>query len=129
MAMAMLRVALLRHWPLISMLSRARPRRTERGQALKRVFQTISVVGLGYIGLPTAAMFASRKIKVVGVDVNEQTVETINAGRVHIVEPDLDIAVRAVVEAGYLRATTTPEPAEAFLIAVPTPFLDGHQPD
>jgi len=96
---------------------------------MRRVFQTISVVGLGYIGLPTAAMFASRKINVIGVDVNEQTVATINAGGVHIVEPDLDIAVRAVVESGYLRATLSPEPAEAFLIAVPTPFLEGHNPD
>jgi len=93
-------------------------------------FSTISVVGLGYIGLPTAAMFASRQIRVVGVDVNAAAVATINQGRIHIVEPDLDTVVRAVVEQGYLRATTTPEPAEAFLIAVPTPFTgDDHQPD
>ncbi|MGE5563251.1 MAG: UDP-N-acetyl-D-mannosamine dehydrogenase [Bacillota bacterium] len=96
---------------------------------MRRVFHTISVIGLGYIGLPTAAMFASRKIKVVGVDINENAVATINAGGVHIVEPDLDIAVRSAVEQGYLRATSAPEPAEAFLIAVPTPFRDGHQPD
>jgi UDP-N-acetyl-D-mannosaminuronic acid dehydrogenase len=93
-------------------------------------FQTISVVGLGYVGLPTAAMFASRKINVIGVDVNQRTVDTINAGKIHIVEPDLDIVVRAVVTEGYLRATTKPEPAEAFLIAVPTPFKgDNHTPD
>jgi UDP-N-acetyl-D-mannosaminuronic acid dehydrogenase len=93
-------------------------------------FQTISVVGLGYVGLPTAAMFASRKINVVGVDVNHRTVDTINAGKIHIVEPDLDIVVRAVVTEGYLRATVKPEPAEAFLIAVPTPFKgDNHTPD
>lgn len=96
---------------------------------MKRVFHTISVIGLGYIGLPTAAMFASRKINVVGVDINEKAVATINAGGVHIVEPDLDIAVRSAVEQGYLRATSAPEPAEAFLIAVPTPFRDGHDPD
>ena len=91
---------------------------------------TISVVGLGYIGLPTAAMFASRKVKVIGVDVNARTVETINRGEIHIVEPDLDIAVHAAVTEGYLRATTTPEPADAFLIAVPTPFRDqDHTPD
>jgi UDP-N-acetyl-D-mannosaminuronic acid dehydrogenase len=96
---------------------------------LKRVFRTISVIGLGYIGLPTAAMFASRKIRVIGVDTNAKAVDTINAGRVHIVEPDLDIVVRAAVEQGYLRATTVPEAAEAFLIAVPTPFRDGHEPD
>lgn len=96
---------------------------------MKRVFETICVVGLGYIGLPTAAMFASRKVRVVGVDVNEQAVATINEGRVHIVEPDLDIVVRSAVKQGYLRATTKPEPAQAYLIAVPTPLLDGHQPD
>lgn len=91
---------------------------------------TISVIGLGYIGLPTAAMFASRKVKVVGVDVNPRAVETINRGEIHIIEPDLDVAVHAAVTAGYLRATTTPEPADAFLIAVPTPFKgDDHEPD
>ncbi len=93
-------------------------------------FNKISVIGLGYIGLPTAAMFASRKIEVVGVDVNQHAVETINRGEVHIVEPDLDMVVRAVVSEGYLRATTTPVPAEAFLIAVPTPFKgENHEPD
>ncbi len=93
-------------------------------------FKRISVVGLGYIGLPTAAMFASRKIEVVGLDVNQHAVDTINRGEVHIVEPDLDMVVRAVVTEGYLRATTKPEPAEAFLIAVPTPFKDeNHEPD
>ena len=85
-------------------------------------FNTISVVGLGYIGLPTAAMFASRKIKVIGVDVNQHAVDTINRGEIHIVEPDLDIIVHAAVTEGYLKATTLPEPADAFLIAVPTPF-------
>lgn len=85
-------------------------------------FNTISVIGLGYIGLPTAAVFASRKIKVIGVDVNQQAVDTINRGEIHIVEPDLDMVVHAAVHEGYLKATTTPEPADAFLIAVPTPF-------
>ncbi|AOE83351.1 UDP-N-acetyl-D-mannosamine dehydrogenase [Pseudomonas sp. TCU-HL1] len=92
-------------------------------------FQTISVVGLGYIGLPTAAVFASRKKKVIGVDVNQQAVDTINRGEIHIVEPDLDMAVHAAVVEGYLRATTVPEPADAFLIAVPTPFKGDHEPD
>jgi UDP-N-acetyl-D-mannosaminuronic acid dehydrogenase len=92
-------------------------------------FETISVVGLGYIGLPTAAVFASRKLRVIGVDVNEHAVETINRGQIHIMEPDLDMVVHAGVVEGYLRATTTPEPADAFLIAVPTPFKDGYQPD
>ncbi|MBT0005775.1 UDP-N-acetyl-D-mannosamine dehydrogenase [Vibrio alginolyticus] len=86
-------------------------------------FETISVIGLGYIGLPTAAMFASRKKKVIGIDVNQHAVDTINQGRIHIVEPDLDMVVSASVSEGYLKASTTPEPADAFLIAVPTPFL------
>lgn len=85
-------------------------------------FNTISIFGLGYIGLPTAAMFASRKIKVIGVDVNQHAVDTINRGEIHIVEPDLDMIVHAAVTEGYLKATTSPEPADAFLVAVPTPF-------
>lgn len=92
-------------------------------------FHTISVVGLGYIGLPTAAVFAARRIKVVGVDVNQDTVNLINKGKVHIVEPDLDMVVHAAVAGGYLRATIHPEPADAFLIAVPTPFKENHVPD
>jgi UDP-N-acetyl-D-mannosaminuronic acid dehydrogenase len=92
-------------------------------------FKTISIIGLGYIGLPTAAVFASRKKRVIGVDVNQKAVDIINRGQIHIVEPELDIIVHAAVSGGYLRATTTPEPADAFLIAVPTPFKDGHQPD
>ena len=88
-------------------------------------FETISVIGLGYIGLPTAAMFASRKKKVIGVDVNQHAVNTINRGEIHIVEPDLDMIVHAAVNEGYLKATLTPEPADAFLIAVPTPFKDS----
>jgi UDP-N-acetyl-D-mannosaminuronic acid dehydrogenase len=90
---------------------------------------TLSVIGLGYIGLPTAAMFASRKIKVIGVDINEAAVDTINQGKIHIVEPELDMIVHAAVTEGYLRATTRPEAADAFLIAVPTPFKDDHAPD
>ena len=88
-------------------------------------FETISVIGLGYIGLPTAAMFASRKKKVIGVDVNQHAIDTINRGEIHIVEPDLDMIVHAAVNEGYLKATLTPEPADAFLIAVPTPFKDS----
>jgi UDP-N-acetyl-D-mannosaminuronic acid dehydrogenase len=86
-------------------------------------FETISVIGLGYIGLPTAAMFASRKKKVIGVDVNQHAVDTINKGQIHIIEPDLDMIVHAAVTEGYLKATIIPEAADAFLIAVPTPFL------
>ncbi|MEL7697693.1 MULTISPECIES: UDP-N-acetyl-D-mannosamine dehydrogenase [Pantoea] len=92
-------------------------------------FETISVIGLGYIGLPTAAVFASKGKKVVGVDINARAVETINRGAIHIVEPDLDQVVHAAVTRGDLRATTQPEAADAFLIAVPTPFQAEHQPD
>lgn len=90
----------------------------------------VSVVGLGYIGLPTAAMLASHKVEVLGVDIVPSTVEAINRGEVHIIEPDLDSAVRSAVDEGYLRAALSPEPADAFLIAVPTPFVgESHQPD
>ena len=85
-------------------------------------FETISVVGLGYIGLPTAAMFASRKKKVIGVDINQSTVDIINRGQIHIVEPNLEGIVHEAVTSGFLKAVTKPEPADAFLIAVPTPF-------
>lgn len=93
------------------------------------MFNTISMIGLGYIGLPTATLFASRKKKVIGVDISEHAVNTINQGKIHIIEPELDMLVSAAVTSGYLRATTKPEPADAFLIAVPTPFTDGYQPD
>ncbi|MFC4260119.1 UDP-N-acetyl-D-mannosamine dehydrogenase [Marinobacter lacisalsi] len=96
-------------------------------------FNTISMIGLGYIGLPTAAVIASRRKKVIGVDINQHAVDTINRGDIHIVEPELDIIVHSAVQEGYLRATTTPEPADAFLIAVPTPFKaengNEHVPD
>jgi UDP-N-acetyl-D-mannosaminuronic acid dehydrogenase len=92
-------------------------------------FKKISVVGLGYIGLPTAAVFAARKKQVIGVDVNQHAVDTINRGEIHIVEPELDMVVHAAVTEGYLRATTIPEQADAFLIAVPTPFKENYQPD
>lgn len=92
-------------------------------------FKSISVIGLGYIGLPTAAVLASRGVNVIGVDVNKNTVDTINEGKIHIIEPDLDIVVRSVVQTGNLRATTIPEPADAFLIAVPTPIQENNTPD
>lgn len=88
-------------------------------------FETISVVGLGYIGLPTAAMFASRKKNVIGVDVNQMTVDTVNRGEIHFVEPDLAMIVKNAVAEGYLKAVITPEEADAFLIAVPTPFKNN----
>lgn len=92
-------------------------------------FTTVSMIGLGYIGLPTAAMFAARRTKVIGVDINAHAVDTINQGRIHIVEPELDMIVHSAVTQGWLRATTHPEAADAFLIAVPTPFKGDHEPD
>lgn len=88
-------------------------------------FNTVCVIGLGYIGLPTSAAFAGRRKKVIGVDINQHAVDTINRGEIHIVEPELDIAVHAAVKEGNLHATTCPEPADAFLVAVPTPFKKG----
>lgn len=92
-------------------------------------FATISVIGLGYIGLPTAAAFASKQRNVVGIDINQHAVDTINRGAIHIVEPDLDKVVKTAVEGGFLRASTQPVEADAFLIAVPTPFKGDHEPD
>ena len=82
----------------------------------------ICVLGLGYIGLPTASIFATKGKKVLGVDVVAKVVETINDGRIHIEEPDLDVLVRAAVQSGNLRAATAPGPAAVYIIAVPTPF-------
>ena len=92
-------------------------------------FTNISVIGLGYIGLPTAAILASRKIRVTGVDISQNAIDTINRGEIHFIEPELDMLVHAAVTEGYLRATLQPEAADAFLIAVPTPFKEEHQPD
>jgi UDP-N-acetyl-D-mannosaminuronic acid dehydrogenase len=89
----------------------------------------ICVMGLGYIGLPTASLLATKGFQVHGVDVNENAVEMINSGKVHIYEPDLDILVKAAVQSGKLKASLQPEEAEIFILAVPTPFKDGHKPD
>ncbi|WP_374408333.1 UDP-N-acetyl-D-mannosamine dehydrogenase [Pelagerythrobacter sp.] len=93
------------------------------------MFDRISMVGLGYIGLPTAALFAAHGTRVIGLDVSSHVVETINAGKIHLVEPDLDGVVHKVVSEGRLHATLEPEPADAFIIAVPTPFNEGYEPD
>lgn len=87
--------------------------------------KTVCVVGLGYIGLPTAALLASHGYRVVGVDTNPHAVETINQGRIHIVEPDLDAFVRSAVTAGRLQAYAEPQPADVYMICVPTPFHEG----
>lgn len=92
-------------------------------------FKHICVIGLGYIGLPTAATFAAHGMKVTGVDVNQHAVDMINQGKVHIIEPDLDALVRDVVAQGKLSAQTIPTEANAYIVAVPTPFKDDYQPD
>lgn len=89
----------------------------------------VCVMGLGYVGLPTAAVLATRGRRVAGVDLRPDVLDTINAGQVHIVEPELDALVRAAVAAGSLRALPSPPRAKAHLICVPTPFREGHQPD
>ena len=89
----------------------------------------ISVIGLGYIGLPTAAILASSKVSVIGVDVNEKVVDTINKGEIHIIEPELDALVHSAVKNGNLRATTQPEKSDVFMLAVPTPFKANYKPD
>lgn len=91
--------------------------------------QTVTVFGLGYIGLPTASLLATKGYRVHGVDVNPGVVETINRGDIHIVEPELDILVHSAVQSGRLRASTDPVSADVFILAVPTPFKDGHKPD
>lgn len=92
-------------------------------------FKHICVIGLGYIGLPTAATFAAHGVKVTGVDVNPHAVDLINQGKVHIVEPDLDALVRDVVAQQKLSAQLSPVAADAYIVAVPTPFKDNHEPD
>ena len=89
----------------------------------------VCVVGLGYIGLPTAAVIARSGASVLGIDVSPNVVETINAGRIHIEEANLESLVRDMVASGSLRAALAPEPSDVFVIAVPTPFTNGHAPD
>ncbi len=89
----------------------------------------ICVIGLGYIGLPTSALLANRGYSVHGVDVVQSTVDTINQGKIHIVEPELDTFVKAAVNSGNLKADTKPSVADVFIIAVPTPFHEGFVPN
>lgn len=90
---------------------------------------SVGVVGLGYIGLPTAAILAANGVSVTGIDVNPETVDAVNRGEVPFVEPDLATYVGGSVATGKLRAVASPEPADCFIVAVPTPFQDGHEPD
>jgi UDP-N-acetyl-D-mannosaminuronic acid dehydrogenase len=89
----------------------------------------VSVIGLGYVGLPTAAVLASKGVKVFGVDVNQNTVDIINQGNIHIVEPELDILVRKAIKDNYLTAVLKPEKADVFMVAVPTPFKNNYKPN
>ncbi len=89
----------------------------------------ICVMGLGYIGLPTASILANKGYHVLGVDVRPDVVETINRGQIHIEEPDLDILVRSAVNSGQLKAGLEPQPADIFIICVPTPINPDHSPD
>ncbi len=89
----------------------------------------VNIFGLGYIGLPTAALIASKEINVLGIDVKKDVVDTINKGEIHIVEPELDGLVKHAVYNGYLKASVQPAPADVFLLAVPTPVRDNHTPD
>jgi len=91
--------------------------------------KTICVIGLGYIGLPTASLLGTKGYRVHGVDTSRHVVDTINEGRIHIVEPDLDILVKSAVQSGNLTAGLEPQKADVFILAVPTPFKENHQPD
>lgn len=89
----------------------------------------VATIGLGYIGLPTSALIAQKGIKVLGVDVNSTVVKTINEGKIHIVEPDLDEIVKSAVENNVLKASMSPEAADVYLVVVPTPFKEKNEPD
>ncbi|KJF44439.1 UDP-N-acetyl-D-mannosamine dehydrogenase [Draconibacterium sediminis] len=96
---------------------------------MRYCFENAVMLGLGYIGLPTAALMAKNGINVLGVDVNPDVVETVNKGKIHIVEPELGGLVKYVIENQFLKASTAVTQADVFLIAVPTPFKGDHQPD
>jgi len=89
----------------------------------------VAVIGMGYIGLPTATVLALRGFDVLGVDVSQQVVDTLKQGKIHIVEPDLDVSVAAAIKSGALQVATEATPADVFIIAVPTPFKNGNTPD
>ena len=89
----------------------------------------VVTIGLGYIGLPTSALIASHGTNVLGVDINQNVVDTINKGKIHIVEPDLDKIVSEAVSKGNLKASTKASSADIYLIVVPTPFKGNHEPD
>lgn len=93
-------------------------------------FNSVCMIGLGYIGLPTAAVFAKYGVNIKGVDINQHAVDTINQGKIHIEEPGLEELVKSAVDDGLLKAYTTPQKADAFIMAVPTPFKgEDHEPN
>ena len=89
----------------------------------------VVTIGLGYIGLPTSALIASHGTNVLGVDINQSVVDTINQGKIHIVEPDLDKIVSKAVSNSFFKASTKASSADVYLIVVPTPFKGNHEPD
>src|SRR5690554_5709061 len=95
----------------------------------KHMSKEVCVIGLGYIGLPTAALLANQGYQVLGVDVTPEVVDTINNGNIHIVEPELDAFVAKAVANKNLTASLKAQPADVFILAVPTPFHDGHVPN
>src|SRR3569832_2322184 len=103
------------------MATASRQAGSSRSSSIMSEITTVSVIGIGYIGLPTCAIFASRGLNVIGIDVNESVVEKVNRGEILIVEPDLDGLIQKVVANGKLKAFTTPQPAEAIIIPVQTP--------
>lgn len=92
-------------------------------------FSKVTMIGLGYIGLPTAALLAKYNVRVHGVDINQDVVDIINKGEIHIIEPDLNEFVRSAVEKGFLKADTKPIESDVYVIVVPTPFKGDHEPD
>ena len=96
---------------------------------LNSQLKKVCVIGLGYIGLPTAALLANKGYKVHGVDVVQDTVDIINRGEIHIVEPELDTFVKSAVHSGNLKADIKPCEADVFILAVPTPFHEGYVPN
>jgi UDP-N-acetyl-D-mannosaminuronic acid dehydrogenase len=95
----------------------------------KSAFKCVSIIGLGYVGLPTAATVAARGVSVIGVDIDRQVIATINSGKSHILETDLDVVVQGAVATGRLKAITSPEPADVFVITVPTPITREKRAD
>ena len=96
---------------------------------MDKEFKSVCVMGLGYIGLPTASLLGTKGYQVTGIDVSQEVVDTINQGKIHIVEPDLDLLVKSAVNSGNLKASLEPCRADVFIIAVPTPFKEGYEPD